>query len=443
MKPLDEPDAGALVFWRSGWWWRRAGVISVWQWLATGLGFAGTVVAARALGARGLGSVLLAEAVVALVAGFLDVTLDEAVLHHGSRSLEEDDPGRARELVKRSARLDLVVGVAVFVVIAVVVAPIATRLQPDIDGNLVRLAALGALVRTVDGTSLGVLLLIGRVDVWARSSVLTNALRLVGAVAAGQWGARALLASWVLAALAGSAAQASGAWVLGFRKWRANARESPPSRGVLLRFAMHTSIAGSVLAARSTIAPILLGARTGSTAVAQLAVAELPLMAAATATTPLRAVFIGEQSRLWARGRSDELLRSIVVYSVVGLGVGAVGAAAAWFLLPWMIETLYASEFEGAVTPARIMLVAAVAHLATGWSKSFAAAVGQPSMRTQVFAIELVVTVGVFFAFGARSASGAAGSVAAGSVAAAVSWWFLARRFLARARDDGPSCNQS
>ena len=54
------------------------------------------------------------------------------------------------------------------------------------------------------------------------------------------------------------------------------------------------------------------------------------------------------------------------------------GAAIAYVIMPWLIPFLYSYSFESAVTPARIMLIAAVFNFALLWRKTLLAALGGP-----------------------------------------------------------------
>jgi hypothetical protein len=65
--------------------------------------------------------------------------------------------------------------------------------------------------------------------------------------------------------------------------------------------------------------------------------------------------------------------------SFVSLAVSAPVVAAGWFALPWLL--LYSDEFDVAVPPARILLIAAVARFPGTWFKTLAAALGKPEPR--------------------------------------------------------------
>ena len=156
------------------------------------------VVAARALGPESYGAVVLALSVTTVAARFLDFTFGEAVVHHGHRALAAGDISGLRALMRMSLILDVVIGVVVAGILFLLADPLAELARADIDPALVRLAALGVLVVTVDGTTGAVLLVASRPDLraWAQAAAsLFRVLGTVGAVALGG-GAEAILLSY-------------------------------------------------------------------------------------------------------------------------------------------------------------------------------------------------------------------------------------------------------
>ena len=99
--------------------------------------------------------------------------------------------------------------------------------------------------------------------------------------------------------------------------------------------------------------------------------------------------------------------------------------------MPWLIPFLYSESFESAVTPARIMLIAAVFNLAFLWRKTLLAALGRPEVRTRLAAVEVVVMLTVLLILADRGAEGAAIAASAGAVAAGLAWVVVARGLMA------------
>ncbi len=207
---------GAGRFWRDRRWQARLGQATVATWIAAGLTMLSVVVAARALGPDSYGTVVLALSVTAVAARFLDFTFAEAVVHHGHRALAAEDISGLRALMRMSLFLDLTIGMAVAGALFLLAVPLSDIAASDgIDPALVRLAALGVLAVTVDGTTSAVLLIARRPDLraWAQTAgTLFRVLGTVAAVAAGG-GAEAILLSYALSGAAGSL-------LLGWIAWR-------------------------------------------------------------------------------------------------------------------------------------------------------------------------------------------------------------------------------
>ena len=198
-----------------------------------------------------------------------------------------------------------------------------------------------------------------------------------------------------------------------------------------MRFGFHSSLTTSVQSVSGTLVPVILARAAGTAAVGVYRVARLPIIAANAVQTPMRMAMFPEQSRLVAQGRMAEVRRSTKGYTLIAFGVGIVGAAVAYVIMPWLIPFLYSSSFESAVTPARIMLIAAVFNLALLWRKTLLAALGRPEVRTRLAALETVVLLAVLVILADRGAEGAAIAASAGAVAGGLAWVFVARGLMA------------
>jgi O-antigen/teichoic acid export membrane protein len=444
---------GGETFWTSRRWWRRTGHTAAGVWLANGLSILGTIVAARALGPGEYGAVLLALAAVNTVSIFLDVTFEEATNFYGNRALHDGDLGGLRALLRLSLKVDIAIGVVVTALVFAlsgVLADLASAGQ--LDPTLVQISALSVLVTTADSTAFAALALARRVDLRARGLAATSAFRLIGVIIAVQLGgAEAVAVSYVLGGAAGSLVLAWYAWREGWRRWAPASGPEPETRPVgsreLVRFGFHSSLMTSVQAISGTLVPVILARAAGTAAVGVYRVARLPITAANTLQAPMRLAMFPEQSRLVAEGRMAEVRRSTKGYTLIAFGIGIVGAVVAYVAMPWLIPFLYSSSFESAVTPARIMLIAAVFNLAFLWRKTLLAALGRPEIRTRLVAVEVVVILSVLLPLADRGAEGAAIAASAGAVAAGLAWVAVARGLLAdrpgpsppRGRSEGPA----
>jgi O-antigen/teichoic acid export membrane protein len=444
--PLTEPEGGAPRFWITGRWWRRVAHTSAAVWGATALSFLGTIAAARGLGPAGYGPVVLALSVASLVATFLDLTLEEAVVHHGTRVLASGDVAGLRALLRKSLTLDVAVGIAVSSAIVALASPLADLASSGrLDPTLVRLAALSTLVMTADPTTSAALLVADRPQLRAWAMVAANLFRLAGVLVALQLGGpEAVIVSYVLSGAVGSLVQGVLAWRVGWRMWASapTSGSSPVSTWRLLRFGFQTSVSTSLNAAESALIPVMLGNLAGPAAVGVFRVAMFPIFVGDTVSGPARLVLFPEQARLAAQGRFGVLRRAMAGYTLLGLAIGLVGAVAGLIALPWLIPLLYSSKFEAAVLPAQILLVAAVCRFALAWGKTFPAAVGRPAVRTAVSAVMLALTLSLVLAFGSQGSKGAAIAYSLASVATAVSAVIVMYRLLASAEAREPATAQ-
>jgi O-antigen/teichoic acid export membrane protein len=442
-------DGGPGPFWRDHSWWHRLGRASGALWISTALTFLGTVVAARALGPGEYGDVVLALAVTGLVATLIDITLEEGVVHHGFKLLREERHGELRPLLRAAFWVDLGVGVVVTGLLLAAAAPLADIASANgtLDTQLVMLAAIVPFGTTIDGTTGAVLMLSGRAELraWCQAAGhIARVIAMIAAIAAGG-GAMAVVGAYAIAAVVQTVVQAWLAWRLAWRTWdRIPATVSQRSwLRRLTSFGIHSSLATTVQAGERSIIPVVIGALAGSTAVGLYAVAILPLTAVSILTTPLRLLVFPEQAKLAAEGAVAHLRASVRGWMAAALAVGVPGGVAAWFAMPWLIDTLFGDDFGAAVTAARVMLIAAVLHLAAAWSKTLPAAVGRPQLRSALTAVFLAINVGVTAALAANHGAlgGAIGNLAAISFLL-TAWLVLIERVLsgvARTPTAGPA----
>jgi O-antigen/teichoic acid export membrane protein len=429
-------------FWQTREYLRKAGRTSGALWAAHAMAFAASVIAARALGPTAYGAVVLVVGVASLIAAFLDLTLEEGVVYHGSQALERGRVGVLRGLLRSALTVDALIGVAVSGGIVLAAGPIASLVGGgELDPALVRLAALMTLASTVNGTTGAVLLLAGRPDLRAVAVASASAARVVLVlVAVWMGGARAILGAFVASAVLGAALQALLAWRNGWRGWTVEppAITLGPSVRMLARYAIHSSLATSINAMQEALLPIVLGGLTGPRTVGIFAVALLPLRAAGLLIEPFRQAVYPEQAKLAAHGDKASLRRSIRVHVGASLLVGVAGAVAGWFLLPGVISLLYSSVFAPAVDPARILLIAAASVLAYAWFKTLAIAAGRPEVRTRMTFLVVGMQLILFIALAGRGATGAAIAVTIAHAVGGGVWFWLAPRLLALPRSSPP-----
>jgi O-antigen/teichoic acid export membrane protein len=133
-----------------------------------------------------------------------------------------------------------------------------------------------------------------------------------------------------------------------------------------------------------------------------------PVVVADGVSGPVRLVLYPEQARLSAHGELAQIRRAIRNHTLSALALSLPVAIVAWFALPWLLPLLYSDDFDDAVVPARILLVAAVVRFSTSWFKTLPAALGKPQLRTALSLLELVLMLSLLIVLGDMGSKGAA-----------------------------------
>jgi O-antigen/teichoic acid export membrane protein len=284
-------------------------------------------------------------------------------------------------------------------------------------------------VMTLNGTTGAALQISGRSHYRAWSMALAGFARLLAVLVAIALSGSplAVLTAYVVASAVASAVQGVVALRVVRRRWgAARGGRLPVRRRAMASFGLQSSLTTTALALQTGLIAAILGRTAGPAEVAVYDVALFPILLAAMVTAPLRLTSFHEQARLAASGAWSILREALARYTVFALGVGVLASLAGWFLLAPLLPWLYSDRYIDAVGPARILLIAAVAILATGWSKALPAVVGRPGVRTLMTLAELALVgtlVAVLADQGARGAAWAT-SIAAGTLA--IAWCVLA-----------------
>jgi O-antigen/teichoic acid export membrane protein len=378
---------------------------------------------------------VLATSVVGSIAVFLDFSLEEAVVHFGAKALMEKDMRGTMGLLVTSLRLDVMVGLVVFVGIVVGSPWIADAATSGrLETGFVQLAALEALAITTNGTSGAALLIAGRPELRAWAMAFAGLLRLVAvgvAVLISPIGA-AVLWGYVIGSTLGALGQGSLAVLQMRRAWgRVKPGPSPVSSKRLATFGANSSLTTTLNAIRVGTVAVILGRTAGPSVVGFLNIAMLPVVVVSIATAPLRMMTFPEQARLSAEDQLDVLWHGLKLYTAVAGAIAVAGAVVGWFILPTLIRVLFSAAYLPAVLPARILLVAAVATMSVAWAKALPAAVGRPGIRTVLSSVELVITLLGVLLLADRGVAGAAVAISIATVLVALLWFVVAGRMLA------------
>ena len=136
------------------------------------------------------------------------------------------------------------------------------------------------------------------------------------------------------------------------------------------------------------------------------------------------------------------MLAGLRAYTLVAVGLMVVAVPVFLFAMPWLVETIFGSEYSGAVDAARIILVAAAIQFALGWSKSLPVTIGRPRLRIVTHGLEALVVIPLVALLGSeRGATGAAVAVLVATVVFALAWGVAIARLrvdvAARGSEDG------
>lgn len=404
------------------------------------LGFAASVVAARVFSTEMLGLFALVMASTGFFQALLDLTIEEALIKYGFRYIAREDWGRFRRLFRRTFVFKLggaLLGGLALLVLAACAKPVFGHAELGLP------LAIGAaipLLQAPEGVAVVALILRGRYDVRSAFLVVSMALRLAAIGIGAGYGL-----AWTIAAIA--IAQAAASFAVGLAGWRAFRRfPKVPARPLgedareIVRFILQSSGATGAVSLRSTFTPIVLGIASTPTQVGYFRVAQSPQQGFNAVSAPIRLVMLTEQTRDWEHGERDRVFAGVRRYSLLAALSSVVVLPLLLYFMPTLVRVIFESKNLGAVTAARIVVVAGAVQFVVGWSKTFAVTVGRPQWRIWSHGIETVVLLPLAVLLGWRwGAAGAAVAVLASSVAFAIVWVVLFLRIRREPGDPPPA----
>jgi O-antigen/teichoic acid export membrane protein len=412
---------------------RRRSATAAWIYAAVACGIVGTIVAARVLGLEEFGVFATALAAVGFFQTLLDLTVEESLTKYGFRYVAARDWGRLRRLFRQLLLLK-VVGGALATLILVAIAPFADEMFSSVGVEQALLAAaLLPLVQSSENVGATALLLHSRYDLRAVYQAGSAALRLLAIVIAAPHGVTETLVAIVVAqAISTIAISFVGAVAL--RRFPpAPAKELGEDVPGIRSFVVQSSIATGVISFRSTLVPLILGLVAGPTQVGLFRIAQTPQTGLAAASSPARLVLLTEQTRDWEKGARSSVLAGVRSYSKWAGALMLVAVPVFFLAMPWLVETVFGSEYGGAVAAARVVLVAAAIHFAIGWTKSLPVTIGRPRLRIFTHGLETLVAIPLVAVLGNEwGATGAAVGVLVSTVVFAVAWLVV----IVRLRDE-------
>jgi O-antigen/teichoic acid export membrane protein len=400
---------------------RSATALSIYA--AVGFGILGTIVAARVLGLDEFGVYATALAAVGFFQVLLDLTVEESLTKYGFRYVSSEDWGRLRRLFRVTVMLK-VVGGALATAILLLLAPFADDVFGEQGvGTALLAAALLPLVQAPENVGATALLLHSRYDLRGTYQAGSSGLRFAAIAIGAPHGATAALAAMVVAQVI-STAVVSSVGLSALRRFpHAPERELGEDVPMIRSFVVQSTIATGVISLRTTLVPLVLGVVSTTTQVGLFRIAQTPQTGLAAASSPARLVLLTEQTRDWEGGRHVSVLDGIRKYTL-GAGALMLVAVPVFFIaMPWLVEKVFGDEYGGAVTAARIALLAAAIQFAMGWTKSLPVTVGRPQLRIVTHGLETIVVIPLVAVLGAEwGVTGAAVAVLVSTVVFAVAW---------------------
>ena len=418
--------------------WRRSAT-AAWVYAAVVFGILGTVVAARVLGLEDFGIYVTALAAVGFFQVLLDLTVEEPLTKFGFRYVVGDEWGKLRRLFVRALQIKFAGGVLAALALALL-APVADSIF-GAEGLAVPIlvGALMPLVQATENVGATALLLRGRYDLRGAYQTFAMALRLTAIVIAAPYGVTETLAAMVVAqAIATVAISIVG--LAAFRRFpAAPARPLGEDRREVISFTLASSVGTGVVSLRTTLVPLVLGIVAGPTQVGLFRIAQTPQTGLSAASSPARLVLLTDQTRAWEHGRQTSVLAGLRAYTLVAVGLMVVAVPVFLLTMPWLVETVFGSEYPGSVDAARIILVAAAIQFALGWSKSLPVTIGRPRLRIVTHGLEALVVIPLVALLGSEwGATGAAVAVLVATVVFALAWAVAIARLRVDVAAHGP-----
>lgn len=274
------------------------------------------VVAARALGPRDYGVLVLVHAYVVAVGGVIGFPTWHAIIRYGAKPLAEGDGRRLGELLRFFAALESAAGVLAVALAALLVPWVGPKLGWSAEAQSFGVPYSLAILAAVRTTPAGFLQLVGRLDLVAAHAAVAPSVRLAGALAASAAGGE--LEYFLVAWLAAAIAEWASMWLIGL--WIAS--RHVPARQLLSRFRRparpEPGLWRFMLIANADVtladfagrtAPLAVGWILGPAAAGLFAVAQRATVILAQPAQILGQAAYSELAKLVATGAPGELLR--------------------------------------------------------------------------------------------------------------------------------------
>jgi O-antigen/teichoic acid export membrane protein len=391
-------------------------------------------IAARALGVRELGVLVLIQAFAQFLGDVVKFQSWQTIIHYGSQPLDSGQVRPFQHVLRFTLVLDLastVLGIAVGIAGSFLFAGRLGWTAHEAPGAALFMLTIAFMV---SATPVGLLRIFDRFDVMARQAALIALLRMVASVAAWLWMpnltgfmiafAVGTVGSWLY--LAGSALGELRRRKLldGFR-WRGRLSESMPG---VWRFAWNTNLTTTLEVAFTHAATLMVGALVGPGPAAFWRVGRQVADAIAKPAKLLTPALYPELARLRAEQRYAEMWRLATQVGLLGGGLGVFLLSISIFAGPPILAAVMGPAFAPAAVVMAWQVGAAVIGILALPLEPMLISLGKPGLavrvRLAVGALFLAILPWLVTTFGLIGA-GAGLVAAAGALAVGMLWFIL------------------
>jgi O-antigen/teichoic acid export membrane protein len=336
------------------------------------LGLCTLMVFTHSVGVIGLGLLALIEVYPRLVDQVVRFEPSQAVIRYGTAAVTKGDDRALFKLIKWATIFDFC-GAAIAAILALTTLHFANywlKLSPT-DLQMANIFA-ATLFFFVSATSVSVMRLLGRFDLYAKTLVLAAFLRFGAAVILWWIDAPFVAFFWLIVvdALLQHIIPFVISWRLLFRKMDTSIR-SIPIKGVIdenpgiLRFIFNAN--ANVLARNSTkqFDIFLLAGLVGQAEIGLYQLAKRVAMSALRVSKPIQTVVFPKLTQLWESGEKDQLVKLVIKFNFI---LACIGVPIILLFLLWgdfFIGVLFGAEFKDARPLMAIQLTASTILMST------------------------------------------------------------------------------
>jgi O-antigen/teichoic acid export membrane protein len=344
------------------------------------------IVAARALGPKDYGVLVLVHTFATTIGGIVEFPGWHAIVRYGARSQARGDREGTMKLLRFVGSVELCAGAAAVLSAAALGPVFGARLGWNATAIAFAIPYGFAVLGSVRSTAAGYLQLADRFDLLGLHNAVAPSVRLVGTIAAValHTGLSGFLIAWLIAALCEWAAL----WLMAIFVARDRLAGAPligPIAGVtranpgIWRFMIiaNADVTFSELAGR--VAPLAIGLMLGAEAVGLYAIAQRATVLIAQPAQILGQAAYAELARLVAAGNEGERLRRAVLHCVAIAAMAALPVVAVLAVFGREVAVLIGGDAYAHAAPVMLWLTAARAVMLAGPPASSALiALGRP-----------------------------------------------------------------